>query len=209
MNRLILFVLGCASAAALAAGDAAPGCQRLRLVLDRQLSAELVQQEWGSGHTRLEQPARIELVGCDGQVLDRLVLASPLARLDPLPVRGAARPTWLATADLTAEAGSYNGPSTTPVEIAENRLQAAVALREDGLVEPIRLAMTGKSAWRRVARDGADDFLSVSSQPAKDGFVTYYRHYFLSGQQWRAKVRAQSGLWESDAGFPSRDDFPD
>ena len=78
----------------------------MRVVLDARLSPDVVEREWGSGNPRSESPATLELVGCEGQLLDRLVLDAPLAQLDPIPIRGAPNPTYLVSTDLTAEAGS-------------------------------------------------------------------------------------------------------
>lgn len=38
------------------------------------LSPALVAQEWGSGNSRAEAAATLELVGCQGQLLDSLAL---------------------------------------------------------------------------------------------------------------------------------------
>lgn len=112
------------------------------------------------------------------------------------------------SADLTVEAGSYNGPLTIPIQIVRDHLVAAVARFADKRIEPIRLTLTGKSAWRRVPNRKVDDLLLVSCQPKGQGFVTFYRRYFLSRKEWKVKVRTRDGLWESDGEFPSRNLFP-
>ena len=195
---------------ALAGGQVGTGCQRLILVLDKSLSAATVDREWASGNTRSGEPAVLELRGCQGELLDRLVLASSLARLYPVALRGTAVPTYLVSADLTAEAGSYNGPLTIPVEIVAGHLQTAVAQRAKGRTEPIRLALTGKAAWQRVkGRNNVDDLLSVSSRPQPPGFVTDYRRFHPTTQGWRLTQRSAPGLWESDGEFPPIRHFPD
>lgn len=208
MRRILLVILLLATSSAFAAQEVAVGCKRLRLVLDERLNDEAIAREWGSGNDRTERPAALELIGCKGEVLDHMTLAAPLARLDPVPVRGARYPTYLASADLTADAGSYSGPLTIPVQVAGDRLITASAQLDGKRREPIRLATTGKAAWRKVEGARADQFLQVSCQPAKGGFRTTYRRYFLAGREWRARTRMQAGLWESDGEFPARTQFP-
>lgn len=208
MKRWIFLSLVCVTSVAFAAQEVELGCKHLRVVLDARLSSDVVEHEWGSGNPRPEAPATLELVGCEGQLLDRFVLEAPLAQLDPVPVRGAPNPTYLVSADLTAEAGSYNGPLTIPIQVVRDHLVEAVARFANKRIEPIRLTLTGKSAWRRVSNLDVDDLLLVSCQPKGQGFVTFYRRYFPSRQEWKVKVRARDGLWESDGEFPSRNLFP-
>ncbi|WP_201209478.1 hypothetical protein [Rhodocyclus purpureus] len=208
MKRWICLGLVCATSVVLAAQEVELGCKRLRVVLDERLSPEVVESEWGSGNPRSEASATLELVGCAGEVLDRFPLETPLARLDPVPVRGAPHPTYLVSTDLTVEAGSYNGPLTIPVQVVRDHLQAAVARSADKRIEPIRLTLTGKSAWKRIANGRVDDLLLVSCQPAGRGFVTSYRRFHPSAQGWRVKLRTLEGLWESDGKFPERNRFP-
>ena len=146
---LCLFLVGITSAA-FAAQDVKLGCMALRVVLDSRLNAATVEQEWGSGNPRSEAPATLELVGCNGLVLDRFALDAPLAQLDPVPLRGAPHPTFLVSTDLTVEAGSYNGPLTIPVQVVREKLVVATAQSPDKGMQPIRLSLTGKSAWKRV-----------------------------------------------------------
>ncbi len=208
MKRWIFLSLVCATSVAFAAQEVELGCKHLRVVLDARLNPDVVEHEWGSGNTRSEAPATLELVGCEGQLLDRFVLEAPLAQLDPVPVRGAPNPTYLVSADLTVEAGSYNGPLTIPMQVVHDHLVAAVARFADKRIEPIRLTLTGKSAWRRVSNRNVDDLLLVSCQPKGQSFVTFYRRFFPSRQEWKVKVRTRDGLWESDGEFPSRNLFP-
>jgi len=208
MRLWVFLVLVCATSVAFTAQGVELGCKNLHVVLDTRLSTDVVEHVWGSGNSRSELPATLELVGCDGLVLDRLNLDVPLAQLDPVPVRGAANPTYLVSVDLTTEAGSYNGPLTIPIEVVHGHLVAAVARYADKSVEPIRLSLTGKLAWRKISNRNADDLLYISCQPKGPGFVTFYRRYFLSHQKWRVKVHARDGLWESDGEFPHRNLFP-
>ena len=184
------------------------GSQRLRVVLDAHLTPEMVETEWESGTPRTEPPATLELVGSTGQVLDRLTLAAPLAKIDPVPVRGAPCPTYLVSADLTREMGAYNGPFTFPIQVVGNRLAAAAARSTNGRNEPIHLAQTLRADWKRVVHGDAEDLLQVYCQPGDHGFVTHYERYFLQSRQWKAKVRSRRGLWESQGDFPARKLFP-
>lgn len=200
MKHWLLLYLICPTSISFAAQEADLGCKHLRVVLN----PDMVEQEWASGNPRTESPATLELVGCNGQLLDRFILAAPFAQLDPVPVHGAPNPTYLVSTDLTAEAGSYNGPLTIPVQIVHDHLVAAVARLTDKRIDPIRLTLTGKSAWRRVLNRNAEDLFLVNCQPKGKGFVTFYRHYFISHKEWKVTMSSQNGLWESDGEFPSR-----
>ena len=208
MKLWLFFCLVCANSVSFAVQEVELGCKHLRIVLDARLSPDVVKQEWGSGNPLSEAPATLELVGCEGQLLERFVLEAPLAQLDPMPVRGAPNPTYLVSADLTTEAGSYNGPLTIPIQVVRDHLVAAAARFTDKRIEPIRLTLTGKSAWRRVSNRNVDDLLLVSCQPKGQSFVTFYSRFFPSRQGWKVKVRTRDGLWESDGEFPSRNLFP-
>lgn len=184
------------------------GCQRLDLVLANTLTPAAVDREWASGNTRSDAPAVLELRGCQGELLDRLVLASSLAKVDPVALRGTAVPTYLVSADLTADAGSYSGPLTVPVQIVGGHLVFAVTQLANGRTEPIRLVTSGKAAWRRVKGRNADDLLSISSRPHPPGFISVYRRYHPTAQGWRLTQRSAHGLWESDGEFPPIRQFP-
>lgn len=208
MKKWLFLILACTSSISFSAQEIDLGCKRLRIALDPRLSPDVIERDWGSGQPHVGTPATLELVGCKGKVLDRLILAAPLAKIDPVPVRGAPRPSYLVSADLTAEAGSYNGPLTMPIEVVGEKLVPAVARSPGGRSEPVRLSLTGKSAWRRVSRHERDELLLVSCQPKGTGFVTTYRRYIPSQGKWQVRARSQDGLWESDGEFPSRDFFP-
>lgn len=184
------------------------GGNRLTLLLDKRLTPAVVQQEWASGNEREEEPARLELRGGKGDLLDSLKFDVPFAQLHPTPLRGTNVPTYLVSLDLTAQSGSYNGPLTLPIEVRNNRLQQVSALNAGKQSEPIQLALTGKAAWKKMARGNADHFLAVSCQPRNDGFIIAYRRYFPTRQGWQVRKRTQPGFWESDQDFPDDNLFP-
>lgn len=194
--------------AGVAADGVALGCQRLRLVLDARLDAAAVASAWASGVARTERPAVLELRGCRGELHDKLTLDSPLAQLDAALLRGAPSPTVLVAVDLTAEAGSYNGPLTLPIQVIRHRLVPATARNSAGVIEPIRLASTGKAAWRKAPQRRVDDLLFVSCQPGSAGFVTTYSRFHPTQTGWQRQQRNEPGLWESDGGFPATRQFP-
>lgn len=213
MKRLILLLLliGLFSfnSLAQATDDIQIGCNRLLLVLAPELTPSVVDLEWTTGESSSKTPAVLELRGCNGQLLDRLVLDAPLARLDPIQLSGAPALSYLLSVDLSQPAGSYNGPLTFPVQIVNNHLKHAVALASDGRLEPINLALTGKAAWKKITIKGVDNFLSVSCQPQDKNFVTYYRRYYPTRDGWRVRMRSVPGLWESyDGNFPDINRFP-
>ena len=179
------------------------GCQRLHLQLDAALTAAVVEQQWGSGEDSIAKPAVLELHGCKGEVLDRMVLEAPLARLDPIALRGTKAPTFLVSVDLTAAAGSYSGPLTIPIEVHGDHLTRAVANTENKHSEPINLALTGKAAWKKISKRGGDELFAVRCQPKGDGFITSYYRYYTTPQGWKVRTRSEPGLWESDTEFPA------
>ncbi len=202
--RLAL-ALACASGPA----QAAPRpCERVQLVLAPGITPEIVARDWGSGESHAEAHAVLELRGCAGTVVDRLELDAPLAVLDPKPLRGAPKPTWLVSSDLTAPAGSTSGPLTLPVEVVDHRLRIAEATMRTGEHEPIRLALTGKAAWKRVSSRGIDELFAVRSEAVDSGFATVYLRYRPGRHGWEMHSRRQDGLWESDGPFPPARAFP-
>jgi hypothetical protein len=160
------------------------------------------------GHARLEAPAILELRGGKGQLLDRLTFDAPLARLDPVPIRGTQFPTYLLTVDLTAEAGSYNGPLSFLVQVKNRQLLRVKATTADGHQQSINLPLTGKAAWKKVPAGKVDDFLSVSCQPRDGIFLIYFRRYHQTSCGWQVRTRSESGFWESDDEFPDMKLFP-
>ncbi len=210
MKKWCLLALFPIALAAQAAQHAELGCQRLRIDLDPALTEDVVEREWQSGEPRQERPASLQLVGCDGQVLSQMPLAAPLAQLDPHPLRGAPHPTFLVSADLTQEAGSYNGPLTTAVEVVSNRLRVAMAqpASAKGRPDPIQLTQTLKSSWRRVDEGPGEGLLAVRSQPSGGRFTTTFSRYSVRPGGWSVTSRTQAGLWESDTDFPADSAFP-
>lgn len=204
----LLAVILALGSLAYAGEHAALGCKRLKLVLDAQLTPSELERHWASGEPVAHTPAALELRGCQGQLLDRMELDAPLAKLDPSPLRGTRLHTVLVTVDLTAPAGSYNGPLTSPIEVDHNRLQQSQARTPDGRFEPIRLALTGKSAWKKTAINAKDQLLSVRCEPQGEQFVITYRRYQPTRQGWRVRSRSEPGFWESDGAFPARRRFP-
>ena len=207
VRAALLCLLG-ASSTAWAATTSGLGCHHLRLVLDPRLTPAVLERDWGSGSPHREAPAILELRGCKNQLLDRLKLEGPLARLSLHPIRGAPQPTFLVSVDLTAEAGTYNGPLTLLVQVVHKHLAPAAAQTPDGHTEPIHLAATGKAAWKKKPVRNVDDFLSVSCQPSNSGFVTSYSRYHPERSGWVVKTRSEAGIWESDGAFPEDRMFP-
>lgn len=200
-----MLALACASGPAHAASRP---CESVHLALAPGITPEIVARDWGSGDPHAEPHAVLELRGCAGQVVDSLELGAALATLDPRPLRGAPNPTWLVSADLTAPAGSTSGPLTLPVEVVGHRLRIAEATTAGGEHEPIRLALTGKAAWRRVPSKGVDELFAVRSEAVDGAFVTVYRRYHVGRRGWESRSRQQDGLWESDGPFPPARSFP-
>jgi hypothetical protein len=207
-RRLIGLVCLLVAATAASAGPASgPACPSVALQLDPRLTATEVDRAWATGEDRSETPAVLELRGCKGELFDRMVLDAPLARLDRTPLRGPAVPTYLVTVDLTAPAGSYSGPLTLAVEVLRRRLHRAEASAGGGAREPIRLAATGKAAWKKTFHAGNDELLAVSCQPRDGGFVVTYRRFQPGRTGWRLRQRSETGFWESDQEFPPPERF--
>lgn len=196
------------SSLAFAGDEVALGCKNLKLTLDPRITPGELERQWATGESLADTPAVLELHGCQGELLDRLTLDAPLAKLDPNPLRGTHLPTVLVTVDLTAPAGSYNGPLTLAIQVENNRLQRAQARAPNGRLEPIHLALTGKSAWKKTSSHGVDQLLSVRCEPQGGHFVTSYRRYHPTRHGWRVRVRSETGFWESDGEFPAPRSFP-
>ena len=208
MKHWILITLLCVRSFAFAADAAGPGCDRLTLVLDPRLTTAVVDQRWASGESSTEAAANLELRGCKGELLDRMQLDGPLARVDRHPLRGTNAPTYLVTVDLTAPMGSYSGPLSVPVQVINHKLQRADATTSDGRIEPINLPLTGKAAWKKISIGTTDDLLAVNCQPQANGFVTTFRRYHSTRHGWQVRMRSEPILWESDGAFPKARRFP-
>ena len=208
MKHWILIGLLCIRSFAFAADAADTGCDHLALVLDPRLTPAVVEQQWASGEPSSAAPANLELRGCKGELLDQLPLDAPLARLDSIALRGTAVRTYLVTMDLTAPAGSYSGPLTVPVQVINHKLKRAEASTSDDRTEPIKLPLTGKAAWKKVANGAADDLLVVNCQPQANGFMTSFRRYHPTRRGWQVRMRTEPILWESDGEFPKAARFP-
>lgn len=208
LNILILIGVLFINSLGQAADDIKIGCNRVSLVLDPALIPSVVDREWATGETNSQIPAVLELRGCKGQLLDRLVLNAPLARLDPIRLRGTPYPSYLVSVDLSQPAGSYNGPLTFPVQVVKKHLKIVEALAPNGRLEPIYLAQTGKADWRKISQNGVDDLVSVSCQPKDNNFVTFYRRYHPTRNGWQVRTRSVPGYWESFGEFPDISQFP-
>jgi hypothetical protein len=208
MKRALLMIALSLVAPALAADEAEATCSQVILILDPRLDGKKVELMWGSGTALVEKNAVLALRDCSGEIVDRVPLPGPLARLDAQPVRGAPVTTYLVTVDLTAEAGSYNGPVTQPFEVRGTNLQPVAAHDATGRTELIRLPLTEKAAWTRVLVGDTEDLLSVNCQPADEDFVTTYRRFHPTSEGWQLSARKEKGLWESDRGFPETESFP-
>lgn len=208
--------LALAAAATLLAGAGAaraggprvvpPSCDHLQLVLDPRLTPETLERDWRSGAPHEEANAALELRGCRDEVLDRLELAAPLARIDPDPLHGTRVPTWLVSADLTAEMGSFNGPLTLPVEVVGHRLRVARARGPAGASAPIQLADTGHASWRRSATKHGDELLAISAGAGTPD--TTWQRFHLTPGGWRWSERYTPGRWDAEADFPAASRFP-
>lgn len=203
---LALIALACSVARAEI--EVSVGCKKIQLVLDEQLAPAERDRLWATGETIAAAPAVLQLRDCGGEVLETVPLEAPLARLDAAVLQGAPHPTVLVTVDLTAEAGTYNGPLTQPFALRGNRLQPVQTGAANGRSEPILLPLTGKAAWRKVRVGGKDQILAVRSDWVDGRFITRFSRYVPARQEWSVYVRSQAGLWESDGGFPSPNRFP-
>ena len=207
--RILICILLCSFATHSSAAQVVElGCRQLRVALDERLTPDVLSKAWGSGAERLESPAVLEWVDCGGRVTDRLALAAPLARIDPVPVKGAKLPTFMVSVDLSADAGSYNGPLTMLFQLSGDALIPVSAQAGHRSREVIRLSQTGKSAWMRVSRGQAEDLLQVKSDRRSGGFVVSYKRYSVRGRDWRVREVTRRGLWESDQDFPGIERFP-
>jgi hypothetical protein len=110
--------------------------------------------------------------------------------------------------DLTESSGSYNGPLTVPFAIDQDHLKPVVAKDARGKEMPVKLALTGKAAWKRVSVANREDILAVDCEPRNTGFVIHYRRYHPDRGGWIVRERSVTGFWESDGEFPASGNFP-
>ncbi len=167
--------------------------------------------------------AQVRLVSDQGDVLDQRVFERELAEISQVALYGADRRAFAVTVDYSVGFGSYAGPTTVFVEPARGRLRWLVAL-DPGSDKPIaiQLARTLKSGWKTVARAAGPglDLVAVrcqpeagdTSRPAAGGgqrpFVVIYERFSFDGTRWVRHERRETGFWETDRGFPARENFP-
>jgi hypothetical protein len=154
-------------------------------------------------------------VKSDGTVIDSVELERPLAELETARLYAGRTETYLLTVDYTAEAGSYNGPITSFVEVHAGGLRWLEATdRKTGKTERLALMRSLKSAWKLVPGRGGSgqQILQALCRPwgksLDNHFVTMYRRYFFDGKAWIRLSRETQELTEFDGGFPDRRLFP-
>lgn len=211
MNHwLVCGLLGlCCWTAAAQAAPAIGSCDTPVLLLDARLQKSTLNQDWGAGAGHLERNAVLALRDCNGQIIDRLALRGPLARLDDVPLVGAPAPTWLVTVDMTAAGGDLGGLVTTAVEVVAHHLHVVEAVDQAGRSTPIRLASTPRQDWRRIEAAASDNLIAVSCQPdSRDGYVTLWRRFAPGPHGWRLVTRSSNTEWNSGEDFPPENGFP-
>ena len=193
---------------------------QLQLMEDARLTLAMQRKFWNTGETgnlTSLRNAALRIVKRDNTLVETIELERPMARLTRVSLYKTPGPeTFQLTVDYTAEAGSYNGPITSFVEVKDGHLTWLEATdRASGKTDRIALMQALKSTWQLVpARAGSretTDILYALCRPADataGEFTTTYRRYFFDGTAWIRVGREEKGLNEFDGGMPPRRLFP-
>ena len=200
----------------------------LQVLTDSRITDELKKEMWGTGDWTFVLPegdprqaafagnpprnAELRLVTSSNQVLQRVSLEQPLARVTEVQVLNG-KTYFLVAVDYSVGFGSYAGVTTLLLDIADGQFRWAeatdVATKQ---AEQIRLPKTLRSSWKLVPFHGNHDILLVFCRPPKvqvgNEFVLGYVRYRFDGKQWMKYERLQKGFWESDEPFPPLSEFP-
>lgn len=203
----------------------------LEVLTDSRLTDELKQDMWGIGdwgfvrafvlpegdprravfERKPPRNAELRIVTNTNQVLQRVVLERPLARVTESHILGS-KISFLVAVDYSVGFGSYAGVTTLLLDVADGQFRWAEAKDVNTQrIEPIRLADTLKSAWKLVPFRGYHDILGVYCRPnfqVDNEFFIEYERYRFNGKQWAKYERRQKGYWESDQPFPPLSKFP-
>jgi hypothetical protein len=197
----------------------------IQLLIDSRLTATVRRQMWESseldktlGHSQVRdlssvppKNAKIELHDGQGKLVAERELAGPLAKLSPWNP-GSRDPTFFLTIDYSIGFGSYNGPSTTLLQISTtgfNEVQATNVSTHE--IETIRLQKTLKADWKIVRGKDRTEILSIICYPdlkTQNDFLVEFKRFVFEGKKWESHQRQERGLWESDEIFPARSAFP-
>jgi hypothetical protein len=111
--------------------------------------------------------------------------------------------------------GSYNGPITFPLDIADGRLKWLEATDvETGKVERIALMKSLKTVWKIVGATAGSgqEILAARCRPAfrpdQNDFTLTYVRYSFDGKKWVKFQRTKTGFSEFEGAFPDRSLFP-
>ncbi len=161
--------------------------------------------------------ARVRLVSSDGVELSTLTLERPLASVEMVHLRTDV-PSYQVTVDLTAEFGSYSGPSTRFAEVTNGKLQWLSAIEvQSGKPVPVAVATTLKTEWNlSPTASGAKEILQIDCRPDFDAsppdadlaFAVTLSRFAFEGDRWQRHTRSKRGCWEVDDAFPTRALFP-
>lgn len=175
---------------------------RLVLLLDKDLKGDY--DPLSGGHY---VKAALEILSADGRPVERLSLGRPLASLEPSAEIPGTPPWYSLTVDYSAGFGSYSGPATSFVRVADGRLQwlEAKDLTHDKTAR-VRLVRALKRDWRIVTHGKGDstEIHTVACLPVKDekreassGFKVIFGRFFMKQGLWYYKEKSEPGFWES------------
>jgi hypothetical protein len=169
---------------------------RLCLFRDGRLDEAKVESLWLKGESGHYGNSELRRLSAAGQVVASRRLA-PLAKLDTVTFGSS---TWLlATEDLSAGMGSYSGPATHVLDLA-NRQNIANA--SDVVGREIVLVTTPKTVWKQVS----DGFLIAACRPDFQTTKSDAEAFWLT----YVRLRLRNGQWfRSDRKIPGYSDFED
>jgi hypothetical protein len=119
------------------------------------------------------------------------------ARLDRVFLyRDRSHPTFVVTRDYSIGWGSYNGPISYFLEVADGGIR---------YILPHGLMTSLKTAWAIDNKENSAAIISKKCRPnfektydASMDFKVIYERFSFDGEGWKASVREEDGFWENE-----------
>jgi hypothetical protein len=161
--------------------------------------------------------AVLRAVSSTGIELSRLPLETAIAEIKFVAVPRTHDSLLTVEVDLSAGFGSYSGPLARLPELDASHLRWARAVAQPtGDTSEVDLVTTLKTGWEIDSLADHLTLLLVACRPdfekptkpsGEDNFVISYTRLSRDGAVWHATERHESGFWENEGDFPSRERF--
>lgn len=162
------------------------------------LQLELDPRRWSLRQDEVKQ-ALLLLVDEKLRVLYSEKLGSESTRLDRVFLyRDRSHPTFVVTRDYSIGWGSYNGPISYFLEVADGGIR---------YILPHGLMTSLKTAWAIDNRENSAVIISKKCRPDFDNnrkdispmdFKVIYERFGFDGEAWQGDVHEERGFWESE-----------